>query len=117
MLRCAHAHEQKAQGVRLIGVANKNAVLRRSWALSNDLKHNGASFFDDFDSLVALRVDNLYLHIAVRDIITHRHYYKIHFRTARLSRGTSVHHTRAIVTILLEFLYKWMSPHLVYTIA
>ena len=54
MLRCAHAHEQKAQGVRLIGVANKNAVLRRSWALSNDLKHNGASFFDDFDSLIVL---------------------------------------------------------------
>ena len=27
-----------------IGVANKNAVLRCSWALSNDLKHNEASF-------------------------------------------------------------------------
>ena len=42
MLRCAY--EQKAQGVRLIGVANKNVVLLCSGALPNDLKHNGASF-------------------------------------------------------------------------
>ena len=45
LLHCAH--EQKAQGVRLIGVANKNAILRHSWALPNDSKHNRASFFDD----------------------------------------------------------------------
>ena len=36
---------------------------------------------------------------------------------ARLFRGTNVRHTRAIVTTLLEFLYKWMPLHLVYTIA
>ena len=42
MLHCAH--EQKAQGVQLIGVANKNAVLRHLWALPNDSKHNRASF-------------------------------------------------------------------------
>ena len=39
-----YAHAQKAQGVWLICVANKNAVLRCSWALPNDSKHNGASF-------------------------------------------------------------------------
>ena len=33
------------------------------------------------------------------------------------TRGTSVHHNRATVTALLEFLYKWMPLHLVYTIA
>ena len=38
MLCCAH--EQKAQGVQFTGVANKNAVLWRSWALPNDSKHN-----------------------------------------------------------------------------
>ena len=31
--------------------------------------------------------------------------------------STNVRHTRAIVTALLEFLYKWMPLHLVYTIA
>ena len=34
MLRCTH--EQKAQGVQLIGIANKNAVLRRSWTIPNN---------------------------------------------------------------------------------
>ena len=47
-------HEQKVQGVRLIGVANKNAVLRHLWALPNDLKYNGVNFFDNFDSTVVL---------------------------------------------------------------
>ena len=51
------------------------------------------------------------------DIITHRNRYKIHFRMARLSRDTNMYHSRAIVTTLLEFLYKWMPLHLVYTIA
>ena len=36
---------------------------------------------------------------------------------AKLSRGTNVRHTRAIVTTLLEFLHKWMLSHLIYTIA
>ena len=31
--------------------------------------------------------------------------------------GTNIRHTRATVTALLEFLYKWMPLHLVYTIA
>jgi hypothetical protein len=38
MLGCAH--EQKAHGVWLIGVANKMQFLRRSWALPNDSKYN-----------------------------------------------------------------------------
>jgi hypothetical protein len=50
-------------------------------------------------------------------VITHRNQYKIHFRMVKLSRGTNVCHTRAIVTILPEFLYKWMPLYLVYTIA
>ena len=36
---------------------------------------------------------------------------------ARLSRGTNVRCTRAIVTTLPEFLYNWIPSHLVYTIA
>ena len=52
-----------------------------------------------------------------RDIITHRNQCKIHFRMASKTCGTNVHHTRATVTALLEFLYKWMPLHLVYTIA
>ena len=52
MLGCVH--EQKAQG--LIGMANKNAVLRHSWALSNDFKHNEASFSTDSLSLQVAQV-------------------------------------------------------------
>ena len=50
-----------------------------------------------------------------RDIITHG--LCQYFRMARLSRGTNVRRTRAIDTTLLDFLYKWMALHLVYTIA
>ena len=42
--------------------------------------------------------------VTVCDIVIHRNQYKINFHMARLSRGTNVHHTRAIVTTLLEFL-------------
>ena len=48
MLRCAH--EQKefggggGGGVRLLGVASKSKLLRRSWALPNDPKHNEVRF-------------------------------------------------------------------------
>ena len=53
--------------------------------------------------------------------ITHRNQCKIYFCMARsvgpsLVVHTYVCHTRAIVTALLEFLYKWMALHLVYTI-
>ena len=51
------------------------------------------------------------------DVITHRNQCKIHFRKANKTCGTNVHHTRATVTALLEFLYKWMPLQLVYTIA
>ena len=51
MLRCAH--EQKAQGVRLIGVANKKTVLWHLWALP---KHNGASFSTISTVWLCLRV-------------------------------------------------------------
>ena len=46
-----------------------------------------------------------------RDVIIHRNQYKIHFRMASKTRGTNVRHTRATVTALLEFLYKWMPLH------
>ena len=36
---------------------------------------------------------------------------------ASKTRGTNVRHTRATITALLEFPYKWMPLHLVYTIA
>ena len=52
-----------------------------------------------------------------RDVITHRNQYKIHLCMARPSCDTNVCHTRATVTALLEFLYKWMPLHLVYNIA
>ena len=42
---------------------------------------------------------------------------KIHFHMASKTRDTNVHHTQATVTPLLEFLYKCMPLHLVYTIA
>ena len=51
MLGCAH--EQKAQGVWFIGVANKNAILR---ALPNNSNHNGVSFLTD---LLCLRVTQM----------------------------------------------------------
>ena len=51
------------------------------------------------------------------DVITHRNPCKIHFLMASKAHGTNVRHTRATVTALLEFLYKWMLLHLVYTIA
>ena len=35
---------RKHKGVQLTGMANKNKVLQRSWALPNNLKHNGAGF-------------------------------------------------------------------------
>ena len=46
----------RKQGVRLIGVANKNAVLWHAWALPNDLKHNGASFSTILTVWLCLRV-------------------------------------------------------------
>ena len=55
MLGCAH--KQKAHGqqwVRLIGVANKNQRLQRSWALPNDLKHNVVSFSMILTNLLCL---------------------------------------------------------------
>ena len=52
MLGCVH--EQKAQG--LIGMANKNVVLRRLWAVPNDSKHNEASFSTDSLSLQVAQV-------------------------------------------------------------
>ena len=67
-----------------------------------------------YDSLWPSETSN---RATARDIITHRNQYKIHFRMASKTRGTNVRHTRATVTALLEFLYKWMPLHLVYTIA
>ena len=46
-----------------------------------------------------------------RDVITHRNQCTLHFRMA-----SKVRHSRATITALLEFLYKWMPLHLVYTI-
>ena len=40
----------------MIGMANKNEVLRRSWALPNNLKHNGAGFSTILTDLLCLRV-------------------------------------------------------------
>ena len=54
-----------------------------------------------------------------RDVITHRNQYKIsckiHFRMASKTH-VQICHTRATVTALMEFLYKRMPLHLVYTI-
>ena len=43
---CIIAHEQKAYGLKSIGMANKKTqYLRCSWVSPNDLKHNEGSFF------------------------------------------------------------------------
>ena len=52
-----------------------------------------------------------------RDVITHRNQCKIHFRMASKTRYTNVRYTRTTFIAFLEFLYKWMPLHLVYTIA
>jgi hypothetical protein len=43
-------------GVRLIGVVNKTQLLQRSWTLSNDSKHNEASFMTISTDSLRLRV-------------------------------------------------------------
>jgi hypothetical protein len=53
--RCAH--EQKAHGGAVDrGVAIKKQLLRGSWALPNDSKHNGANFLTISTDLLCLRV-------------------------------------------------------------
>ena len=57
----------------------------------------------------------------VCDVITHRNECKIsckiHFRMGKQDSYTNACHTRATATTLLDFLYKWIPLHLVYTIA
>ena len=48
-------YEQKVQGG-VVDMANKNAVLRRSWALPNNLKHNGARFLTILTDSLCVRV-------------------------------------------------------------
>ena len=59
-----YAHEQNARNhvawVQSIGVANKSAVLCRSWTLPNDSKHTESSFFFTIPTdLLCLRVAHL----------------------------------------------------------
>ena len=52
-------HEQKAQGVQLVGVANKKAGLQCLWALPNYLKHNGANFSTILTDSLCLQVTQM----------------------------------------------------------
>ena len=49
-------HKQKAQVGAVDVWPTKTPVFRRSWALPNDLKHNGASFLTTLMDLLCLQV-------------------------------------------------------------
>ena len=56
------------------------------------------------------------LHVTSSPIETNAKFHVNSLPYGKQDSCTNLHHTRATVTALLDFLYKWMPLHLVYTI-
>ena len=93
MLRCA-----REESTRVIGATNKNIVLRHSWALPNNSKHNGANF-QQFQQLT-IRVAQIprYQDLVIF-VLTDRQTDRTNYACARGNEGLEITYTPDIVSL------------------